>query len=77
MPKPKPKPKQKKTAYAAALNGGRMAGIAAGSYVVGMVSIVLRPILWLLGIVLGFLQVAALCGAVALFVTWLVGRFQR
>jgi len=72
MPKPKPK-----THYAKTANAGRLAGIAAGSFFVGMAANVLRPVFWLLGVVLGILQVAALCSAVVLFVHWLVGRFYR
>jgi hypothetical protein len=68
------KPKAKKPSAA---NAGRLAGITAGSYVVGMMSVVFRPILWLVGLLFGFLQVAALCSAVVLFVHWVLTRFQR
>ena len=72
-----PSRKPKKDKRSSVVNAGRIVGISAGSWVLGAASIVLRPFLWALGVVLGFLQVAALCGAVALFVHWIVGRFQR
>ena len=68
------KDKQKKPS---SMNAGRLIGIAAGSYVVGVASIVLRPIVWLAGVLFGLCQVLALCLAVALGVYWLVGRFTR
>lgn len=72
-----PKPKTEKANRPSVINAGRIVGIGAGSWIVGAVSVVLQPVLWLIGVVLGFLQVAALCGAVVLFVHWLVGRVQR
>ena len=68
------KPKTKKPS---AMNAGRAAGIAAGSYVVGALSVVFRPVIWLAGLLFGLLQVAALCTSVALFVHWVFTRFQR
>ena len=64
----------KKTPKKSAANAGRLAGIAAGSYIVGMLSVVFQPVAWLAGLLFGLFQVAALCGAVVLFVHWIIGR---
>ena len=60
-----------------AANSGRAAGIAAGSYIVGMLSVVFQPVAWLAGLLFGLFQVIALCGAVACLVHYLVTRVVK
>jgi len=67
----------KKTPKKSAANAGRLAGIAAGSYIVGMLSVVFQPVAWLAGLLFGLFQVAALCGAVACLVHYLVTRVVK
>ena len=74
MSKVKGKLKAKKPSAA---NAGRLAGIATGSYIVGMLSVVFQPVAWLAGLLFGLFQVIALCGAVACLVHYLVTRVVK